>query len=634
MLRRRRRSLRSTGSLGKGQNGPGQLSSRQSQFTHFEQRARLVGLGLLFLGLVLIGRLFFLQIEQFFHYQTLSDQNRVAVRPMAPPRGLIYDRTGQLLVENEPAFALRLYPEHVDDTAKLLDKLGRALPAAAEQRAAIEKRLADNPPYLPVTLLEGLSSEQVALFAARQHEFPSIRIRARSQRNYLHGPLTAHLLGYLAKPDKRDFRRFDPDLYPPGSRVGKMGLERQYEAILHGAPGSREVETDAHGRVVREVATEQPKPGRNLYLTLDQDLQEATHKALAEHPEASAVALNPQTGGVLAMASRPTFNPNQFIGGLSDRNWKELRTDPDEPLVNRALQGLYPPASTIKPVLALAGLTRGDVDASTELTCHGSFRVGHDDHTFHCWKERGHGPLKVNEAIAQSCDVYFYKLADRMGIKPLHSALDAFGLGQPTGIDLPGERAGLNPGPEWKQEARDEIWYPGETVMTAIGQGYMQATPLQLGVMTAALANGGKRVTPHLVRAVQDPVSGDVRYPTPEGEAIEFFDEQDLAEVRQSMRQVVTSIHGTGHSLVGGRVPLAGKTGTAQVVRINRERKEQLDPEEKERRLRDHALFVAFAPVEDPQIAVSVVVEHGISGGKTAGKVARRIIDSYFRSRP
>jgi len=634
MARRRRRSYGSRHSFGKAGGATNHLSSRRNQSTHFEQRARLVGLGLLALAVILLGRLFFLQIEQFFHYRTLSDENRVAVRPLPPPRGLIYDRSGRLLVENEPAFALKMHPDHVEDVDRLLDRLGRVLPAAADQRQAMERRIADKPPYLPVTLLEGLSSEQVATFAARQHQFPSIRIRARSQRNYLYGPLTAHLLGYLAKPDQRDFRQYDPDLYPPGTRIGKMGLEREYEALLHGTPGSREVETDAHGRMVREIGTDRPEPGHDLHLTLDQHLQKATHEALSEFREASAVALNPQTGGVLAMASRPTFNPNQFIGGLSDRTWKELQNDPDEPLVNRALQGLYPPASTIKPVLALAGLKNGAIDEDTEFTCDGTFRVGRDDHTFHCWKERGHGPLDVDEAIAQSCDVFFYKLADRMGIEPIHRALDAFGLGRRSGIDLPGERKGLNPGPAWKRRTHDDIWYPGETVMTAIGQGYMQVTPLQLGVMAAALANGGYRVKPHLVRAVQDPVSGDIRYPEPERQPIELGREGPMQKVRGAMRRVIRSIHGTGHSLVGGRVPLAGKTGTAQVIRIDRGLEEQLDPEEKKRRLRDHALFVAFAPVEDPQIAVAVVVEHGISGGRTAGAVARKIVDSYFRGQP
>ncbi|MFA9462115.1 penicillin-binding protein 2 [Thiohalorhabdus methylotrophus] len=600
------------------------------QFAHFERRTRLVGLGLLGLGLILMGRLFYLQIEQFFHYRTLADENRITVRPVPPPRGLIYDRRGRLLVENEPAFALELYPEHVDDTSKVLDRLVEVLPSAAVQRDRMAQRLKESPPYLPAILIEGLNTEQVAKFASHQHRFPSIRIRARSQRNYLRGPLTAHVLGYLAQPDKSDFRKFDADLYPPGTRVGKMGLEREYEEILHGAPGFREVETDAFGRVVREISTERPEPGKNLILTLDEDLQKATHEALAPHPEASAVALNPETGGILAMASRPTFNPNEFIGGLSDNTWQQLRQDPNEPLVNRVTQGLYPPASTIKPVLAMAGLVDGAIKTSTEFSCNGTFNVGQDEHTFHCWKSWGHGPMTVDQAVVESCDVYFYKLAHRMGIEPIHKALKAFGLGNRTGIDLPSERKGLNPGPVWKRRMQGEIWYPGETVMTAIGQGYMEATPLQLGVMAAAVANGGFRVEPHLVHGVQDPVSGKVDYREHDRAAIGLVKEESLAVIRDAMRRVVGSVHGTAHSIAGGWIPVAGKTGTAQVVRIDRDKEEQLDPKEKERRLRDHALFVAFAPVEDPQIAVAVVVEHGISGGKTAGKVARKMIDSYF----
>lgn len=610
------------------------LSSRMRQFSHFESRTRLVGLGLLGLGLLLMGRLFYLQIEQFFHYRTLADENRITVRPVPPPRGLIYDRRGRLLVENQPAFALELYPEKVDEPSRVFDRLVEVLPAASAHREQMKKRLAESPRYQPAVILNKLTTEQVSKFAAQQHRFPSIRIRARSQRNYLKGARTAHVLGYLGSPNRGDFREFDPDLYPHGARLGKMGLEREYEKLLHGAPGLREVETDAFGRVVRELSTESPEPGKNLILTLDQDLQAAAHEALAPYKEASAVALDPDTGGILAMASRPTFNPNEFIGGFTSATWDKLRQDPDEPLVNRAIQGLYPPASTIKPVLALAGLREEAVDPSTELTCNGTFNTGQDDHTFHCWKTRGHGPMTVDQAVVESCDVYFYKLADRLGIDPIHEALDAFGLGAPTGVDLPGERRGLNPDPQWKRRNRGTVWYPGETIMTSIGQGYMQATPLQLGTLTAALANGGHRVTPHLVHGIQDPVTRKVDYREPEKTPIDLVDEESLQLVRDSMRRVVGSLHGTAHSIAGGWIPVAGKTGTAQVVRIDRDREEQLDPEEKARKLRDHALFLAFAPVEDPQIAVAVVVEHGISGGKSAARVARYIIDSYFGGKP
>ncbi|MEF8793635.1 MAG: penicillin-binding protein 2 [Thiohalorhabdus sp.] len=628
MARRRRKQ-----SLGKTDPASGSLSSRRNQVSHYESRLRMVGLGLAVLSVILAGRLFYLQIEQFLHYRTLSDQNRIAVRPIAPPRGLIYDRRGKLLVENEPSFTLQLYPDKVESTDRLLDRLVALLPAAKGKRSAMQRRIRETPPYLPATLIQGLNTQQVALFAARQHQFPSIRIRARSRRHYRQGPITSHVLGYLAQPDKSDFRRFDPDLYPPGSRIGKMGLEREYEQALHGTPGQREVETDAFGRVVREISKDQPEPGRNLVLTLDEHLQEITHEALAPYPEASAVALNPQTGGVLAMASRPTFDPNDFIGRLTSQTWSDLLDDPDEPLVNRAIQGLYPPASTVKPALALAGLAEDEVDPKTELTCNGSYRVGKDRHTFHCWRDEGHGSLALDQAVVESCDVFFYKLAERLGIETIHDAYQQFGLGRPTGIDLPGERGGLNPGPDWKRRTHDDIWYPGETVMTAIGQGYMEATPLQLGVMAAALANGGFRVKPHLVRAFQDPVSGDLHYRKHERNEVSISQTENLDLVQDAMRRVVSSIHGTAHGASAGAIPMAGKTGTAQVVRIDRDREEQLDPKEKERRLRDHALFVAFAPVAKPRIAVAVVVEHGISGGRAGGQAARQIIDGYFHGR-
>lgn len=629
MGRRRRRK----DPFGKPANTVGGLSSRRTRFAHFESRTRWIGLGLMALALVLVGRLFYLQIEQFLHYRTLSDANRIAVRPVPPPRGLIYDRRGRLLVENEPAFTLQLYPDRVEDMDRVLDRLVGVLPAAEDQRQAMKRRIAETPAFLPVTLVEGLNTEQVAMFAARQHRFPSIRIQARSRRHYLEGPLTAHVLGYLASPNKADFRRFNRDLYPHGTRLGKMGLERQYEKTLHGLPGQREVETDAFGRVVREVSYSRPEPGDNLVLTLDRDLQEITHEALSQYPEASAVAINPRTGGVLAMASRPTFNPNEFIGGLTSKSWSDLQQNPDEPLLNRAIQGLYPPASTVKPMLALAGLAKDAVDRETEFTCNGTFQIGQDRHTFHCWRKEGHGDMTLDRAVVESCDVFFYKLAERLGIRTIHDTFAQFGLGSRTGIDLPGELKGLNPGPKWKKRERGEIWLPGETINTAIGQGFLQATPLQLGVMAAAVANGGYRVRPHLVRAEQDPISGQMTFHNTERRDVELAQTDGLPLVRDAMRRVVSSIHGTGHGISGGWVPIAGKTGTAQVVRIDHEQEEKLDPKEKERRLRNHALFVAYAPAKDPRIAVAVVVEHGISGGQTAGRAARRIIDGYFHGR-
>ena len=590
----------------------------------------MVAVFLILLTLTLLGRLSYLQIEEFLHYRTLSDENRIALRPVPPPRGLIYDRNGELLVRNEPAFALELRPEHDEDPDKLLNRLTQTLPAIQSQQARMRQRIQESPPYRPVTLIEGLSGEQVARFTTQQHRFPAIRVRARSRRSYPQGPRTAHVLGYLGQPDDGDFRRFRSELYPQGTRIGKMGLEREYERTLHGQPGRREVETDAHGREVREVDYTPPVPGKDLILTLDADLQRKAYDVLSGYKEASLVALDPDTGGILAMVGQPSFDPNDLIGGLGQNSWTDLRQAPFNPLLNRAVQGTYPPASTVKPALAMKALALGIVDRDTTFNCNGTFKVGGDDHLFHCWKERGHGDLSIREAIIQSCDVFFYKLSRELKIRLIHETYAAFGLGTPTGIDLPNERGGLNPDIDWKKRTRGESWFPGETVMTAIGQGYIQTTPLQLGVMAAALANGGYRVTPHLARAIQDPISGDREVLPHQREPLNFARENPLALVQKAMRGVVGDRHGTARRLRGGRVPLAGKTGTAQVVRIDRDREEELEPEEKERRVRDHALFVAYAPADDPEIALAVVVEHGISGGKTAGRVARQVVDNYF----
>jgi penicillin-binding protein 2 len=605
------------------------LAARQQQVARYNSRIRAAAAVLALLALVLTGRLLYLQVGQFLHFRTLSNDNRIAVRPILPPRGLIYDRHNRLLVKNEPSFSLRLFPDQVADMDALLDRLVADLPQLASQRATIKKRLEKGDPYQPITLARGLDGATVARFAVRQHDYPSIRIRARSRRYYPEGDLTAHVLGYLGQPDQQDYAEFDTQSFPPGSRVGKMGVERSYETLLHGKPGEREVETDAFGRVVRELSTTPPEPGKNLILTLDRDLQAATHRAMANTKEAAAVALDPNTGGILAMASRPTFDPNQFIGNLTARGWQELRKDPQEPLINRATQGLYPPASTIKPALSLAGLKTDAIEPDSQFNCPGYYRVGHDRHLFHCWKRSGHGPMDIRQALAQSCDVFFYKLSQRLEIGTIHKTLDQFGFGKPTEVDLPSERAGLNPGPTWKKKTHQDLWYPGETVMTAIGQGYLQATPLQLAVMTAAIANGGHKVRPHVVRALENPVSDKLRYHRVEREPVEMAGEEALKVVRQAMRNVVASVNGTGHPIAGGRIPIAGKTGTAQVVSITRE-EAQVDPEKLERSRRDHSLFVAFAPMDDPEIAVAVIVEHGISGSGPAARISRRIIESYL----
>jgi penicillin-binding protein 2 len=605
------------------------LAARQQQLARFDNRIQGAALILFALALVLMGRLLFLQVGQFLHFRTLSNDNRIAVRPILPPRGLVYDRHNRLLAQNEPSFTLRLYPEKVDNLEAMLDRLARELPLTTEQRSAIERRLAEREPYQPITLARGLDDASMARFAVRQHEYPSIRIRARSRRRYLEDELTAHVLGYVGQPDKQDYTRFDAGHYPPGSRLGKMGVERSYEETLHGSPGQREVETDAFGRVVRELSTTPPEPGHNLVLTLDRDLQAVTHRALANTKEAAAVALDPGTGGILAMTSRPTFDPNQFIGQLTSRGWNELRNNPLEPLLNRVTQGLYPPASTIKPAIAVGALKRGIVEPDTRFTCRGSFRIPKDDHTFHCWRRSGHGPLNLKQALAQSCDVFFYKVARRLKIGPLHKTLAQFGLGERTGVDLPSEGKGINPSRKWKRKNRHEVWFPGETINTGIGQGYLEATPLQLARMTAALANGGHLVQPHVVRGIEDPVSHRLRYRRVVREPVNPATEENMALVRSAMRNVVASVNGTAHTIAGGPVPIAGKTGTAQVVGLDQERRD-LDPEEVERSRRDHGLFVAFAPARSPEIAVAVVVEHGVSGGGKAARIARRMIESYL----
>jgi penicillin-binding protein 2 len=484
-----------------------------------------------------------------------------------------------------------------------------------------------------VALRYRLSEEEVARFAVRRQQFPGVEIQARLIRHYPYGSVAVHALGYVGSVSQADLQRLEPGNYAGTTHTGKIGVEFAQEDALHGGVGYRQVLVNAQGRILQELERDSPTPGADVYLTLDLELQLAAEAALGGR-RGSIVALDPRNGHVLALVSQPGYDPNSFSAGISTREYRALQEDPDIPLFNRALRGLYPPGSTIKPAIGLAGLHYGAIAPWQRVYCLGYYTLPGSSHRFRDWKREGHGPMNLNDAIAQSCDVYFYELALKLGIDNIHAFLAGFGLGHRTEIDVPAEKAGTLPSREWKRanfrRREDQVWFPGETLITGIGQGYLQTTPLQLAQMTATLATRGRAFRPTLVAAVRYSADGEmIEFGTEALPPVEVSDPAQWDATVRGMVEVMYGPQGTARaSAAGAPYRIAGKTGTAQVVNIAQD--EEYDAEELDERLRDHALFIAFAPVEDPLIAVAVVVENGGSGSTAAAPVARAVLDDYL----
>lgn len=585
--------------------------------------------------LILISRLVVLQVFNFEHYSALSRGNRVRIEPLPPIRGLIFDRNGVVLAENLPSYQLEMVPEQVmdpDDTFAGLVALGLV---EETDVARLRERLARVRKFESVPLRFRLSDEDVARFAVQRQHFPGVEIRARLARHYPLGPTAVHAIGYVGALSDTDLQRLDQTAYAGTSHVGKVGIERAFEDLLHGDVGYRQVLVNAQGRALQVIENNPPVPGLDLHLTLDADLQVAAYDAL-DGRRGAVIAIDPRDGGILAFVSTPGFDPDQFGAGLSSADFAALSEDPDKPLFNRALRGNYPPGSTIKPLLAMAGLHYRATTPTHNTFCPGFFQLPGHERKYRDWKREGHGNVTLIDAIAESCDVYFYEMALELGIDRMHDYLATFGLGEPTGIDILGEKAGLLPSRAWKRGAfsrpADQAWFPGETVIAGIGQGFMLVTPLQLAHVSATLATRGKRMQPHLLAATQDPVSGNRDTLTTQVFTDAGSDEPGYWNlVRAAMEEVVHGEHGTARAIAPRDYHIAGKTGTAQVYAIAQE--EEYDAEALEERLRDHALFIAFAPVEDPQIAIAVIVENAGSGSGKAAPVARTILDRFFADR-
>ncbi|NND82729.1 MAG: penicillin-binding protein 2 [Gammaproteobacteria bacterium] len=580
---------------------------------------------------ILILRVWYLQIYQFQRFNVLSTDNRVRLIPVPPVRGQIYDRNGKVLAENIPVFTLEILPSEVADLDALLDDIAKIVEVSPHEISKFKSQVQARPDFELQILKLNLNEEEVARLVVNQHRFVGAHVQARLQRYYPYGGELVHVLGYVGRINQRELESIDRKRYKGTEYIGKLGIEAKYEDFLLGEVGFEQVETNAHGRIVRTIDRDPPISGQDIYLNIDADLQVKARQYL-EGRRGSVVAIEPDTGAVLAFVSNPVYDPNKFVNGIDHRSYNALRDDINRPLLNRALNGRYAPGSTIKGLVSLAGLQNG-WSSNAVVTCPGYFQLKGSSHRYRCWNRGGHGPTNMLESIMQSCDVFYYQLANFLGIDKLHEFLNRFGVGQQTGIDLIGEPSGLMPSREWKQRVRKNPWYPGETVITGIGQGYMLTTPLQLASVTGTLANRGRRIEPRLVSRLTRVVGaeGEVQSQQLNGRVLDALDIDvaDFDQVIEAMQAVLSNPRGTARRAgLDAQYSIAGKTGTAQVVAIAQGA--EYDESKLSEFQKDHALFVAFAPVEKPRIAVSVIVENGGSGSAAAAPVARKVMDYYL----
>ena len=587
----------------------------------FTRRAVLIGAAQGGLFSLLVGRLYYLEVVEGGKYRTLAEENRVNLRLIAPPRGQIFDNKGTPLALNEQNYRVVLLPEQVDDLDALLDKLNAYVPLSDADHRRIARDFKNESELNAVLVHDNLTWDQVAAISLHTLDLPGADIDMGEVRSYPYGDATSHLLGYVGTvaAGEEDDSDSEDILAIPGFRIGKSGIEKQSDLKLRGDAGNVQMEVNARGRVVRELARNDPRPGRDIALTIDIGLQQFVYRRLGEQPGAAAVVLDVETGAVYALVSQPGFDPNLFTYGISQEDWNQLNSDEHAPLLDKAISGVYAPGSAFKPVVSMAGLEAGLLDPEATVYCPGYIDLG--TYRFHCWKHGGHGNVNFVQAMAGSCDTYFYDLGRRTGIDRIQAMAQRFGFGQKLGIDLPHERTGLVPGRAWKLATQGQVWQQGETLVASIGQGYMLATPLQLAMMAARIANGGKVIQPHLIKS-----------PKAERNNARLigFDPGHVDLVQKAMSAVVNESFGTayGARIADPGMAMAGKTGTAQVRHISEaERQEGVTLNEnlpwKER---DHALFAGFAPFGAPRYAVAVIVEHGGSGAHAAAPLARDIL--------
>jgi penicillin-binding protein 2 len=597
----------------------------------FARRAIIAGFFVILLLGGIVGRMAYLQILDHEHFTTLAQDNRVKLIPLPPTRGLIYDRQNRLLALNRPAFNLEIIPELVPHIKQTLEDLDILIGISSQDLERFHKLRRQKRRFESIPIKLDITQEEAALFAVNRHKFPGVAIKARLTRTYPMKEIMAHVVGYVGRISLKDLKTIDASNYAGTTYIGKTGVERSYEDTLHGQVGMQEVEVNALGKAVRVLQETPPRPGRSLRLNVDAELQKVALDALGD-VNGAVVAIDPRDGGILALASKPGYDTNPFVEGISSRDYKALRDDPDKPLYNRAVQGTYPPGSTIKPFMGLAGLELSFLDLKEKKYCPGFFQLPGHDHKYRDWKKGGHGPMDVDAAITQSCDVFFYQLAHEIGIDKLQQYLKQFRFGEKTGIDLIGESKGIRPSREWKRRRYKQVWFPGETVIIGIGQGAFQTTPLQLAAATAAIANGGHYHEPRLVAEILDESNGEVTPEPGKTHDIPVRNPSDWDKIREAMVHVVEGPRGTARRLRNEHYRIAGKTGTAQVFTVAQDA--EYDEETVAKKMRDHALFIAYAPVEAPRIAVAVIVENGGHGGSTAAPVAKKVLDAWLLGSP
>jgi penicillin-binding protein 2 len=570
---------------------------------------------------VLLLRLWHLQILSGEDYRSMSENNRLRFVPIAASRGAILDRNGTVLVSNRPSFSLAVIPQEVKDRADLLDKLTALLGLDRKEMEERWDKAKGRAKYYPIVLASDISRDQVEIIEENRMRLPGVEVEMKPVREYLNGIMAAHLFGYIGEVSEEELDRPEFEEYNPGDYIGKNGIERNWEQELHGSDGGRQLEVDARGRVLRTVSETLPTVGNSVMLTIDAAVQKSAERAFGDQAGA-AVAMDVNSGEVLAFVSNPGFDPSLFSGKLPADKWKEYLEDKRHPLENKALTGQYPPGSTFKIISALAGLENGMIDDSSAVNCTGSYKLGSS--TFKCWTRHGHGHTNLRKSLRESCDVYYYTLGERLGVDLIAATAKKFLLGAPLGIGLNNEKGGMIPTAEWKLKRFGKRWFRGETLPVAIGQGYVLMTPIQLASMIATVANEGTIYRPHLVKRVVDSDGKQLKELKPEILGTTGISADKFRLVKQGLYAVVNEAGGTGAAARLGDVTVAGKTGTSQVVKLRDSK--QGTPYQ----FRDHALFVAFAPYEKPEIAVAVVIEHGEHGGAAAAPIAGRILRAWF----
>ena len=576
----------------------------------------------------LVARLYHLQIDNFSHYQTLSDQNRMQLRSVTPTRGLIYDRNGVLLADNQPIFSLSIIPELIEDIDEVVERLSGVVEIKPSHIESFKKRLKrTRRPYQDVVLKSKLSEEEIARIEVRRHAFSGVEVTAELARYYPLGEATAHSVGYVGRINEKELATLDPRNYSATRYIGKLGIESFYENELHGTVGFETVEINASNRILRTLDRVASTRGKDLVLHLDARLQLKAMELL-EGKRAALVAIEPATGGILAQVSTPSFDPNKFVTGIDHKSYAALRDSLDTPLFNRALKGQYPPGSTIKQVIGLAGLDTDTTTPEFSIMDYGRYQLKNDERIYRDWKREGHGRVNLFDSIVESCDVYFYDLAFKLGVDEMSRYLRYFGFGSNRTLDIAEARSGILPSREWKKAWRGASWYPGDSLNMGIGQGFMLATPMQLATMTAVLANRGQWKAPRLLKGTGDG-SIVMTQRADEGSDVTLNKPENWAYIVDAMEDVMHGKKGTARgSGRGSSYRIAGKTGTAQVVGIAQG--EEYDAEALAERHRDHGLFIGFAPADNPQIAVALVVENGGGGSSAAAPVARKLFDEWI----